>query len=224
MKKKIIYAVLIFIIVLGIVIIATKGLKADIVYSQNERIDVYLGKEYNKEEVENLAKEVFGVNRVLLNQVEYYGDMFSLIVPANIPEFNNKVEEFNKKINEKYELKNEIGNEVEVKHQSNIRLSSLLKQYISPICISLVIIVIYASIRFRKIGSMRALANYILVILTSECLYLSFLAIFRFNINRIVIPIGLLIYILGICIVTTIEENKLEMHRESLKENKSKEK
>ena len=198
MKKKIIYLVLIFIVILGIVIIGTKGLKTDIIYGQNTRIDVYLGKKYNKEEVETLAKETFGVNRVIINQVEYYEDMFSLTIKSDIEELDQKVEEFNKKINEKFELKNEIGKEVEIKQQLRIKLSSLLKPYIIPVGISLLIILVYAIIRFRKIGIAKTLMNYVLTILASESVYLSLLAIFRININRIVIPIGLLIYVLGI--------------------------
>ena len=42
--KKIIYAVLICVIIAGIVIIATLGLNADIIYSKNVQIDVYIGK------------------------------------------------------------------------------------------------------------------------------------------------------------------------------------
>ena len=51
MKKKIFYAILICIIIAGIAVIATIGLKVDIDYSKNIRIDVYLGKTYNQNEV-----------------------------------------------------------------------------------------------------------------------------------------------------------------------------
>ena len=220
MKKKIMYLVLILIVILGATIIGTKGLKTDIVYGQNTRIDVYLGKEYNKEEIENIAKETFGVNRIIINQVEYYADMFSLTIKSDIDELDKKVEEFNKKINEKYELQNEIGKQVEVKKQAKIKLSSMLKPYIIPVVTSLLIILVYAVIRFRKIGIIKTLMNYVLTILASESVYLSLLAICRININRIVIPIGLLIYVLGICIVTTIEEDKLEKYKLSLNDKK----
>ena len=42
--KKVVYAILICIIIAGIVVIGTVGLKADIVYSKNVEIDVYLAK------------------------------------------------------------------------------------------------------------------------------------------------------------------------------------
>ena len=44
MNKKVFYAILICIIIAGAIVIATMGLKADIIYSKNVRLDMYLGK------------------------------------------------------------------------------------------------------------------------------------------------------------------------------------
>ena len=41
--KKIIYAILVCIIIAGIVVIATIGLNADLIYRKNVEIDVYIG-------------------------------------------------------------------------------------------------------------------------------------------------------------------------------------
>lgn len=219
MKKKIFYAILICIIIAGAICIATAGLKADIVYSKNVRIDVYLGKEYNHDEVEQIAKEVFKIDRVLVKQVEYYGDMFSLIIPQNVEDIDGKVEELNTKINEKYELENK-KEDIKVVYESKIKLSSVLIPYIAPIAISLAIILVYVSIRYRKIGIIKTLATYILSILASEAIYLSALAIFRFQINRLVIPIGLAIYVIVITTVTIIKERKLDTYHEQEKKKK----
>ena len=40
MKKKIVYAILAFIIIIGAIITLTIGLKADIIYSKNVEIDI----------------------------------------------------------------------------------------------------------------------------------------------------------------------------------------
>ena len=94
MKKKIFYILLVCIIVAGTIVIATMGLKADIIYSKNIRIDVYLGREYNHDEIEQMAKEIFETNRTIIRQVEYFGDMFSLTISQDIENIDEKVDEF----------------------------------------------------------------------------------------------------------------------------------
>lgn len=208
MKKKIFYAILICIIVAGAIIIGTMGLKADIIYSKNVRIDMYLGKEYNHNEVEQIAKEIFNTNRVIVQQIEYFGDMFSLIISQDVENIDEKAEEFAAKINETYELSEEDTN-IQVIYQPKIKLSSILIPYLLPIAISMAIILIYVIIRFRKIGILKTLGLYILTVLVSEAVYLSILAIFRIPINRLVTPIGLAIYVIVVTIVTAINEKKL---------------
>ena len=212
MKKKIFYIILVCIIIAGAEIIGTQGLEVDIVYSKNVRIDMYLGKEYNHNEVEQIAKEIFNTNRVIVQQIEYFGDMFSLIISQDVENIDEKVEEFATKINETYELAEEDTN-IQVIYQPKIKLSSILIPYLLPIAISMAIILIYVIIRFRKIGILKTLALYILTVLISEAVYLSVLAIFRIPINRLVTPIGLAIYVIVVTIVTAINEKKLVSHQ-----------
>lgn len=212
MKKKIFYILLVCIIVAGTIVIATMGLKADIIYSKNIRIDVYLGKEYNHDEIEQMAKEIFETNRTIIRQVEYFGDMFSLTISQDIENIDEKVDEFTAKINETYELPEE-GADVTVTYQPKVRLSSIIMPYLVPIGISMGIILIYAIVRFRKIGILRTLGTYILAILASEAVYLSILAILRIPVNRLVTPIGLAIYVIVITIVTAKRERMLENNK-----------
>ncbi len=214
MKKKLFYAILVCIIIAGAIVIATMGLKADIVYSKNVRITVYLGKEYNHNEMEQMAKEVFETERVLVQQVEYYGDMFTLTISKEVEDINGKVEQFNNKINEKYGLENK-KDDIQVTYQPNIKLSSILKPYIIPLAISMVIILVYVMIRFRKIGVFRTLLLYVLTVLASEAVYLSILAIARIPINRLVMPIGLVIYAIVLTVVTAMQEKKLTAYHET---------
>ena len=222
MKKKIFYTILICIIVAGAIVIGTMGLKADIIYSKNIKIDVYIGKDYNNNEIEQMAKEVFNTNRVIVQQVEYFGDMFSLTISQDVENIDEKVEEFTNKINETYELADE-GAEVQVTYQPKIKLSSILIPYLLPLGISMAIILIYVIVRFRKIGILKTLGLYILTVLVAEAVYLSVLAIFRIPINRIVIPIGLAIYVVVITAITANQEKKLASYHEVEKEDKKSE-
>ncbi len=207
--KKIIYGIIVCIIIVGAVLIATIGLNANLLYSKNVRIDAYVGKTFNNEEIKQIAKEVFETDNVIVEQVEYYEDMASILIEEKSAEnIDEKIKTLNTKINEKYGVENKVEESISVKHQPKVKLSSLLKPYIMPLAISLVVIVVYAIIRFRKIGMLKTAMLYILSILGSEALYLSLLAITRFPINRFVIPVGMLIYVIVLVTVTAIKENK----------------
>ena len=208
MKKKIIYGILIVIIIAGIVIVATQGLKADIIYSKNVKIDIYLGKDFENSDIKQIAQEVFGYDRIIVQKIELYGDMVCITIPDNNDEnMDEKVEQLNSKINEKYELKNKVD-DITVTHQPKIKLSSIFTPYIWPLAISALIILVYIIVRYRKIGIFRTIAFYAVTILASEAVYLSILAIARIPVNRLVMPIGLLIYVVVLTIVTAIKEKQ----------------
>ncbi len=221
MKKKIIYGILIVIIIAGIVIVATQGLRADIIYSKNVRIDIYLGKDFENNDIKQIAQEVFGYDRVLIQKVELYGDMVSITIPDNNEEnLDEKVEQLNSKINEKYELENTVDEDITVTHQPKIRLSSILTPYIWPLAISALIILVYIIVRYRKIGIFRTIAFYAVTIFASEAVFLSVLAIAQIPVNRLVMPIGLLIYVVVLTIVTAIKEKQYAKFKETTKNNK----
>ena len=216
MNKKVFYAILICVIIAGAIVIATMGLKTDITYSKNLRLDIYLGNEYTKEDIEQVAKEVFGNERMLVQQIEYYGDMFSITISQEVEEIDNKIEQLTNKLNEKFDLKLEKENITKV-YQPHIRLSSVLMPYLLPIAISMIVVLAYVMIRFRKIGVWKTLALYVLTAAASELLYLSILAICRIPINRLVTPIGLAIYAIVITIITAKQEKKLTTYQEENK-------
>ena len=215
-----IYGILIVIIIAGIVIVATQGLKADIIYSKNVKIDIYLGKDFENSDIKQIAQEVFGYDRIIVQKIELYGDMVSITIPDNNDEnMDEKVEQLNSKINEKYELKNKVD-DITVTHQPKIKLSSIFTPYIWPLAISALIILVYIIVRYRKIGIFRTIAFYAVTILASEAVYLSILAIARIPVNRLVMPIGLLIYVVVLTIVTAIKEKQYAKFKETLKNNK----
>ena len=208
--KKVIYAILICLIIAGIVIIATVGLKADIIYSKNVELDIYLGKSFEIKDIQSIVNEVFPKERAIIQEIELFGDTVSITLEDNRTEeeLNSKIEELNKKINEKYELENE-AKDITVTHNPKIKLSSILMPYVYSLGISLVIILIYVGIRYRKLGIVKTLITYFLAIGATEMLLLSVIAITRFPINRLVIPVGLLLFVVVITILGFSNERKL---------------
>ena len=202
MLKKISYVILIAIIIAGGVMVGIKGFNKDIPYKDNATIYVSVGKEFSIKEMRDIAKEVFG------NQL--YKDMVSFTVEEKSDEeLAPKVEELNKKINEKYGLENKVEN-ISIVHSPKVRLRDIISPYIWPVGICTTLVFVYAMIRYRKLGAFRTLGKYIVGVLGIELLYLSLIALTRLPINQLVIPVGLLLYTLAIIIVTVKREIKLE--------------
>ena len=208
--KKIIYAILILIIIAGIIIIPTIGLRADIIYSENVEIDVYVGKTFERKDIESIVSEVFPDERVIIQEIEMFNDMFSLTLQDNRSEdeLNTKIEELNNKINEKYGTENTVD-DISVTHNSGIRLSDILIPYAVTIGISVVVILVFVGVRYRKLGVIRTLITYLLSIGASELLLLSIIAITRFPINRLVIPVGLVLFVIVVTILGFVNEGKI---------------
>ena len=209
--KKIIYAILILIIIAGIIIIPTIGLRADIIYSENVEIDVYVGKTFDRKDIEGIVSEVFPEERVIIQEIEMFNDMFSLTLKDNRSEdeLNTKIEELNNKINEKYGTENKVE-DITVTHNSKIRLSDILIPYAVTIGISVVVILVFVGVRYRKLGVIRILITYLLSIGASELFLLSIIAITRFPINRLVIPVGLVLFVIVVTILGLKNESKLK--------------
>ena len=208
--KKIVYAILICIIIAGIVIIATIGLNADIIYSKNVEIDVYLGKTFEKNDIKNIVNDVFPNERVIIQEIEMFGDMFSITLADNRTEeeLNTKVDELTTKINEKYEV--ELSeDDIDVVHNAKIRLSSIILPYVYILAIAIVLVLVFVGFRYKKLGIIKTLATYLLSIAASELVLLSIIAITRFPINRMVIPAGLLVFVVVITVLGCINEKKL---------------
>lgn len=208
--KKIIYAILICIIIAGIVIIASVGLKADIIYSKNVELDLYVGKTFERKDIENIVNEVFPNERVIINEIEMFGDMFSVTLAdaRTEDELNSKVEELVTKVNDKYDTDLE-NDDIAIRHNPKAKLSSIILPYAVTIGISMALILIYVGIRYRKLGVVRTILTYIVSILAIEMVYLSILAIIRYPINRIVIPIGLVLLVTVVTILGFVNEKKL---------------
>ena len=99
--------------------------------------------------------------------------------------------------------------EISIIHNPKIRLSSILIPYAVTIGISLIIILVFVGVRYRKLGVIRTLITYILSIGLAELFLLSVIAITRFPVNRLVIPVGLVLFLIVVTILGFKNESKL---------------
>ena len=208
--KKVVYAILICIIIAGIVVIGTVGLKADIVYSKNVEIDVYLAKVFEENDIKQIVSEVFPNERTIIQKIELFDDMFcvTLADTRTDEELKSKVEELTNKLNEKYGLELKEEN-IEIMHNPKVKLSSIILPYIIPIAISMIILFVYVGIRYKKLGTVKIIFTYLISIIALEMLLISIIAITRYQINQLIVPLALLLLIVEITIFGLINEKKL---------------
>ena len=205
MKNKILYIIMAIIIIAGIVVGCTAKFKFSLAYDDSNRIEVYIGKDYTKSDVESIAKEVFGTNDVLIQKIEFFNDSVAITVrESNDEKLNNLVA----KVDEKYgtTLAKEDLTVVDVPHY---RGRDIMSNYIVPIAISAVLIIVYSIIRFRKIELAKVVAKLLIWPIIVEALYLSILAIARIPISYYTLPLGIILAVITLTIITYKNEKKL---------------
>lgn len=204
MKKKILIAVMACIIIVGFAMIGFVGLNFDINYTANKEIDIYLGTQFEISDIRGLVKEVIGNERAVIQKVELYEEIVSIKVKDISDE---QIEQLLTKINEKYNL--EIKkDDITIINNPNLRGRELVKPYILPIAISVVLVLVYAGIKFYRVNSIEVISKLIGLNIIAQLFYVSVLAITRLPVNRLTIPVSIAIYIATTLAVTINFENK----------------
>ena len=164
MNKKIIYGILALIVLVGAVLVVTIGLKLDMKNDANTKIYVYIGKEFDNNDIEQIAKETFETDTAIVQKVEIYNEMALITIKEqNTEKINEKSESLNSKINEKYGLENKTE-DIVIKNETKINMYSVIKPYILPMLISLIVILVYSSIIYRKLGILKNIIIYAITI------------------------------------------------------------
>lgn len=205
MKNKLLYILIAIVIIAGIVVGYTAKFKFSLAYDDSIRVEMYIGKDYTKADVEAIAKEAFGTKEVLIQKIEFFNDSVAITVrESNDEKLNNLVA----KVNEKYgtTLAKEDLTVVDVPHY---RGRDIMSNYIVPIAISAVLIIVYSIIRFRKIELAKVVAKLLIWSIIVEALYLSILAIARIPISYYTLPLGIILAVITLTIITYKNEKKL---------------
>ncbi len=203
--KKIVYAVLAVIIIIGIIVIATVGFNVDVIYSNHREVKVYAGKDYDINEVNQIVNEVIPDEKVVINNVEKFNDSF-VIKAKKISD--EQLENLKQKISEKYEISEENKDSmITVSDVGSLRIRDLIRPYVVPVIIATAIILAYMAIRYKKLGIVKVILQEIIVLTIAGSLLLSIIAITRCPVNRLFIPAGLTVYILTI-ITTNLQFTK----------------
>lgn len=210
--KKIIQIVLMCLIIAGVIIVTTIGFNVGTKYSETTQISIKIGKEFDLKDIKAITNEVFEKQNTQIQYVELYKDMVQITVKEASEE---QIKTLNDKINEKYEISNELSN-VLVTRQSNVRLRDIVKPYIVPVAIVSVITIVYVMIAFRKLEIWQVLYNTLMNMVAPQAILAGFYAVTRIPVNRLTVVIEILIYIASI-MLNIVYLNKIEKNKEQQK-------
>lgn len=204
--KKIIYSIIAVIIIIGIIITCVLKLNFTLAYSQNTKINIYIGKEYNIDDIKAIAEEVFGTNKIEYQKIEKFNEAISITVKEASDE---QIANLQTKIQEKYELET-LDGLIQTTQNGNLRGRDIVKPYIIPITIVTIIILAYVGLRYMNLGVYKTIFTLLLRLIVAEALLLSIIAITRIPISIYTMPVAIGLYILVTMVTISEYQNKLE--------------
>lgn len=205
-SAKIIIALIAIILIAGTIMICTKGLVFGLNYEDSKKVEINLGKQFEEKDIKEITNDVFGKQPVLIQAIEVYKDAVS-ITTTEITD--DQKANLITKLNEKYGT--DIStDDITIEANAHIRGRDIVKPYIVYFAIATVIVLVYLSIRYYKLNSLKVLAKSIGIMLLTQLILLAIIAIARIPIGVLTMPVVLLIYVLSTYICTTKFDKDLD--------------
>ena len=203
------------VIIAGIVMIAVKGFNFDLKYQDTQRVELYLKTEFNISDIRQITDEVFGIQKVMIQKVEVFEDSVSITTTSISDEQKSNLIT---KINEKYGTELTAEDTV-VEDIGHTRGRDIIKPYIIPFVIAVIVVLIYLGIRYHKLSIAKVLAKSIGIMALAQILLFSVIAITRIPIGRLTIPMVILVYLLTLFGMASkfekdLQENKVKEKKE----------
>ena len=210
MKQKstiIITAIIAIILIVGAIMLSTKGLEFELKYKDAKKVELNIQKEFNTEDIKQITDEIFENQPVRIQAIEVYKDAISITTTEITEEQKTNLVT---KINEKYgtELNAE---EITIESIPHTRGRDIIKPYIQPFAIVTAIILVYFMIRYYKQNPLKVLIQSIGIIGLAQILLLGIMVIARIPVSIATIPLVLLVYMISTYICTSrFEKNRVE--------------
>lgn len=202
-KKNVFLIILAVIILVGIIMFCIKDLNYNLFYGKNTTISITTEQAIDKSELQQIVEETIGGKVSVRNLNDLSNSLLITIKGISDEQKTNLLT----KVNEKYslELKEE---DLEITNNASIKLIDIIKPYITPSVISIVLILAYFIIRYRKYGIGKIILETLGSILISELSLFSIYAIVRIPVNSITMPISVILFV--IVIIALMEKYRKE--------------
>ncbi len=212
-KIKILALLIALVIIAGTIVTFTIGFNFDLKYQEAKKIQLYLEKEFEIADIKQITNEVLPNQDVVIQKVEVYEDSVNILAKDITEE--QKTEIVNK-INEKYgtEL---VADNIEITNIPHTKARDIIKPYIMPFGIATIIVLAYMAVRYYQLGMFLTITKTLGILVITQIVLLSVIAITRIPLGRITLPLILAVYMLSLLGLTSHTEKKLAEKKEEEK-------
>ena len=205
-KQKIALIIIAVIMIAGLVVTLTVGFNFELKMQETKKVELYLQNSFEISDMKNILNEVMPDQEVIIQKVEVFEDSVNIIAKDITEEQKQQLIE---KVNEKYQT--EISSDsIEIVTIPDTIGRDLIKPYIVPFAISSVLVLAYMAIKYRKLGSLKTIFKVITTIMVSQALLFSLIAITRYPIGRLTIPMVITVYLFTLLVIATKLEKQLK--------------
>lgn len=203
-KNKIILLLIVLLIVAGTITLFVAGFEKTAEYQAGTRIEVYIPRGYEKQDVINIAKESFVGKKFTFEEVEKLDQVASIKIIDYSEEELNK---FKTSICEKYEIEEDALELHEIAIPT-IRISTAVTPYVFPVVLVTVLSLIYVLFRnLKSENKWKIVLKIVLVLAFVLGTYFSLILVLRLPFGSYTMPLALAIYIITLMIsVNNIKE------------------
>lgn len=215
-KNIIIYVIICLIIIAGVAVWEAKGFRTEMQFTPRKEIELTNYTGIDVSDIEAIASETLGNTRFMVQRVETFGNAVVIVAKDITEEQRNNIVT---KFNEKYgtELKSE---NIEIVSIPFTRIKDVIKRFIVPGIVSLVLVLTYFVIRYKKIGWKKVTIKTLLTPVVAELLLFSIISIIRVPFSRLAVSLGVGTYISIIIVLTIMFENQRNKIIKELEDNK----
>lgn len=203
-KNKITLLLLMLLIISGIVTLFIAGFEKSIQYKEGTRIEVYISRGYEKQDIINIAKESFLEKEFVFEEVEKLNQVASIKIEEYTKE---ELDDFKTKICKKYDIK-EDSLELHEISLPTTKISTIVEPYIFPTVLVTVLSLIYVLfINLKSENKWKKVLKILLILSLILSTYFSLILISRLPFGNFTMPLALAIYIITLIIlVNNIKE------------------
>lgn len=187
MKKKLFYFIILIIIVVDIIITSTKGLNVNLYYGEGDII-TFIQDSMDVSGIKEVCNEVFGKDNFIVQKIEFFNDSYSIKTKEAT---NDNLTDLCDKLNEKYSTELTFDTFI-VNHVANTRIREIVKPYIIPTLMSIILILVIYAVMFKGYKQMIILINNTVIV---QVILYSIYAICRVKVNILSMPVAFSIFI-----------------------------
>lgn len=210
-KNKIILLLLILLIIAGTIALFLAGFEKTVEYGAKTRLELYISKDYTKQEIEDIAKQSFNNKNFILEEIKQVNSATGTkvkVIGIKITDYSEEeLNKFKLSICEKYDIKEDELELYEISLPTT-RIRTSVEPYVFPVVLVTVLSLIYVLFKnLKSENKWKIILKIILILAIVLGIYFSLIIITRLPFGSYTMPLALAIYIITLIIsVNNIKE------------------